>query len=92
MDISVHLFKNKDKQINQLKYSLIIKSLVYFMNYWKTIKRVFKYFTYTLDYELHYTSYSMTLERCNEANWISNNNDSKYTSGYIFILGRTTVL
>lgn len=46
---------------------------------------------YILDYWLYYIGYLVVLERYNGSNWICNTNDSKYTSEYVFKLGRVVV-
>ena len=55
--------------------------------HWKAIVRVLKYLRYTRNYGLHYTRYLVVLEGYSDANWISNDKDSKSTSGYVFTLG-----
>jgi len=57
------------------------------MNHWKVINMVLKYLRYTLDYELCYIGYSAILKRYTDANWISDINDWKSISEYIFTLG-----
>ena len=59
--------------------------------HWQGIMKVLKYLCYTYDYGLHYTKYSVVLEGYSDANWISNVKDSKYHSGYVFILGGVVV-
>ena len=61
------------------------------MDHWKVINRVFKYLRYTLDYKLHSTEYLMVLEEYNDTNWIYKTNDSKSTTGYVFILNGAVV-
>jgi len=39
---------------------------------------------HTLDYDLHYTSYSTILKGYCDANWIYDVKDLKSTSGYVF--------
>ena len=36
---------------------------------------------------MHYTRYPAVLERYRDTNWISDTNDTKSTSGYVFTLG-----
>ena len=38
------------------------------MSHYKTIKRILKYLSYTLDYRLHYTSYPTIIKEYNNAN------------------------
>ncbi len=40
-----------------------------------------------MDLELHYTGYLAVLERYSDANWISDMDEIKATSGYVFTLG-----
>jgi hypothetical protein len=56
-------------------------------DHWTAIIRVLRYLRYTKDYGLHYTRYPAVLEGYSDANWISDTNDSKSTSGYVFTLG-----
>ncbi|GJT76306.1 ATP phosphoribosyltransferase 1, chloroplastic [Tanacetum coccineum] len=42
-------------------------------------------------YGLHYTNYPPVLEGYCDANWISNHNEGKSTSGYVFTLGGAAV-
>ena len=53
--------------------------------------RVLKYLQFTRDYGLHYTRYPAVLEGYSDANWISNDKDSKSHSGYVFTLGGAAV-
>ena len=53
--------------------------------------RVLRYLRYTLNYGLHYLRYPIVLERYSDANWISDTNDSKSTSGYAFTIGGATI-
>ncbi|GJZ90402.1 hypothetical protein Tco_0662329 [Tanacetum coccineum] len=55
------------------------------------ILRVLQYLKHTLAYELHYTKYPPVLEGFCDANWISNHNEGKSTSGYVFTLGGVDV-
>ena len=40
---------------------------------------------------MHYTRYPAVLEGYSDANWISDTNDTKSTSGYVFTLGGAAV-
>ena len=53
--------------------------------------KVMRYLKYTLNYGVHYTRYPAILERYSDANWISDTNDTKSTSGYVFTLGGAAV-
>ena len=59
--------------------------------HWQGIMRVLKFLRFTRDYGLHYTRYPAVLERYSDANWISNDKDSKSHSGYVFTLGGAAV-
>lgn len=61
------------------------------MDMQKAKKKVVEYLRYILDYWLYYIGYLVVLERYNGSNWICNTNDSKYTSEYVFTLGRVVV-
>ena len=56
-------------------------------SYWTAIIRVLRYPRHTQNYGLHYTRYPAVLEGYSDANWISDSNDTKSTSGYVFTLG-----
>ena len=60
-------------------------------DHWKAIVRVLRYLRYTRDYGLHYTRDPAVLEGYSDASWISDIQDSKATSGYVFTLGGATV-
>jgi hypothetical protein len=53
--------------------------------------RVMRYLKHTLNYGLYYTRFPAVLEGYNDANWISDTNDIKSTSGYVFTLGGVAV-
>lgn len=55
-------------------------------NHWKAIVRVLRYLRYTQNYGLHYSSDPAVLEGFSDANWISDIQDTKGTSGYVFTL------
>lgn len=54
--------------------------------HWDALIRVLRYLRYTLDWGIHYTEFSAILEGYCDANWISDTNESKSTSGYVFTL------
>ena len=60
-------------------------------DHWTAIIRVLRYLRYTLNYGLHFTKYPAVLEGYSDANWISDSNDSKSTSGFVFMLGGAAV-
>ena len=60
-------------------------------DHWVALIRVLRYLKHTMNYGLHYTKYPPVLEGFCDTNWISNNTDSKSTSGYVFTLGSAAV-
>ena len=60
-------------------------------NHWEALVRVLRYLKYTITYGLHYTRYPPVLEGYSDANWISDNIETKSTSGYVFTLGGAAV-
>ncbi|GJR26863.1 retrovirus-related pol polyprotein from transposon TNT 1-94 [Tanacetum coccineum] len=60
-------------------------------DHWDALVRVFQYLKHTMAYGLHYTKYPPVLEGYCDANWISNHNEGKSTSGYVFTLGGAAV-
>ena len=60
-------------------------------NHWEALVRVLRYLKYTITYGLHYTKYPPVLEGYSDANWISDNTETKSTSGYVFTLGGAAI-
>ena len=60
-------------------------------DHWEPFVRVLRYLKYTITYGLHYTRYPPVLEGYSDANWISDNIETKSTSGYVFTLGVAAV-
>ena len=60
-------------------------------DHWTVVRRVFKYLRNTINYGLCYSGFSSVLERFSDTNWISNSNEMKSTSGYVFILGGSAI-
>ena len=56
-------------------------------DHWKTLKRVMRYLKGTINYGIYYTVYPRVLERYSDSNWISDADEIKATSGYVFTLG-----
>ena len=54
--------------------------------HWDALIRVLRYLRYTLNYGIHYGTYPTMLEGFCDANWISDTNESKSTSGYVFTI------
>jgi hypothetical protein len=113
-DPSLKLRKNRGQEIDQLKYSQIIGSLMYLAgatrsdisfavsklsrftsnpgsDHWYALERVMRYLKGTSTYGLHYTGYTAVLEGYSDSNWISDADESKATSGYIFTIGGAAV-
>ncbi|XP_075491032.1 secreted RxLR effector protein 161-like [Primulina tabacum] len=55
--------------------------------HWKALTMMLRYLNHTSEYGLNYTRYPAVLEGYCDANWISDTNDSKSTSGYVFSIG-----
>jgi hypothetical protein len=55
--------------------------------HWEALERVLRYLKGTASYGVHYTGYPRVLEGYSDANWISDADESKATSGYVFTLG-----
>lgn len=60
-------------------------------DHWDALIRVLRHLKYTLNHGLHYTKYPPVLEGYSDANWISDNTETKSTNGYVFILGGAAV-
>ena len=56
-------------------------------DHWKALERVMHYLKGTMDYGIHYTRYLRVLEGYSDSNWISDADEIKATSGYVFTLG-----
>ncbi|GJX97839.1 hypothetical protein Tco_0353637 [Tanacetum coccineum] len=76
-DPKVQLKNSRGQSVSQLHYTQVLGSLMYIMNCTRP----------DLAYSLHYTKYPPMLKVCCDANWISNHNEGKSTSGYVFTLG-----
>ncbi|CAM8902403.1 unnamed protein product [Rhodiola kirilowii] len=59
--------------------------------HWNAIVRILQYLRFTRNYGLHYTRYPEVIEGYTDASWISNIQDSKATSGYVFTLGGAAI-
>ncbi|KAM7466339.1 hypothetical protein LguiB_013901 [Lonicera macranthoides] len=55
--------------------------------HWNALERVAKYLKGTIDYGLKFGKSPSVLEGYSDANWISDSDDIKSTSGYVFTLG-----
>ena len=56
-------------------------------DHWYALERVMRYLKGTMDYGIHYTGYPRVLEGYSDSNWISDADEIKATSGYVFTLG-----
>nr|GEX54822.1 retrotransposon protein, putative, Ty1-copia subclass [Tanacetum cinerariifolium] len=56
-------------------------------DHWDALVRVLQYLKHKMAQWLHYTKYPPVLEGYCNANWISNYNEGKSISGYVFTLG-----
>ena len=56
-------------------------------NHWRALERVMRYLKGTASYGIHYTGYPRVLEGYSDSNWISDADEIKATSGYVFTLG-----
>ena len=60
-------------------------------DHWKALERVCRYLRGTSDYRIHYSGYPPVLEGYSDFNWISDADEIKATSGYIFTLAGAAV-
>lgn len=60
-------------------------------DHWVTLERVLRYLRGTTSYGIHYTGYPSVLEGYSNSNWISDANEIKATSGYVFTLAGVAV-
>ncbi|KAL6331303.1 hypothetical protein AAG906_009731 [Vitis piasezkii] len=83
-DPNSQLKKNREHSVAQIEYAQIIGSLMYLMNF-------LKYLRGTINYGLCFSGFPIVLEGFSDANWISDSDEMKSTSGYVFILGGSAV-
>ncbi|XP_075076452.1 secreted RxLR effector protein 161-like [Nicotiana tabacum] len=55
--------------------------------HWSALDRLMKYLRGTMNYGILYSVFPSTLEGYNDTNWISDSDETKFTSGYVFTLG-----
>uniref|UniRef100_A0A2N9I4V3 Reverse transcriptase Ty1/copia-type domain-containing protein n=1 Tax=Fagus sylvatica TaxID=28930 RepID=A0A2N9I4V3_FAGSY len=55
--------------------------------HWTALTRLLRYLKGTMDLGLHFAGYPIVLEGYCDANWISDNDETNSTSGYVFTLG-----
>ena len=56
-------------------------------DHWSALARLMKYLRGTMNYGILYSGFTTMLEEYNDANWISDSDKIKSTSGYVFTLG-----
>jgi hypothetical protein len=56
------------------------------IDHWHTLKRVMRYLCGTMSCDIHYSGHPAMLEGYSDANWISDVDDIKATSGYVLPL------
>ena len=56
-------------------------------SHWIAIERVFRYLKGSVNFGLHYSGFPAVLEGYSDANWVSDSDETKATSGYVFTLG-----
>ena len=61
------------------------------LNHWIVIRRVLQYLKGTMNYGLYYNGFPSVLEGFSDANQISDSDDMKSTSGYVFTIGGSVV-
>jgi hypothetical protein len=52
--------------------------------HWRALERVMRYLVGTMNYGIHYSGDPKVLEGYSDANWISDADELKATSGYVF--------
>uniref|UniRef100_A0A2N9FSN7 Retrovirus-related Pol polyprotein from transposon TNT 1-94-like beta-barrel domain-containing protein n=1 Tax=Fagus sylvatica TaxID=28930 RepID=A0A2N9FSN7_FAGSY len=55
--------------------------------HWTALTRLLRYLKGTMDLGLHFAGYPIVLEGYCDANWVSDNDETNSTSGYVFTLG-----
>ncbi|KAL6344961.1 hypothetical protein AAG906_007692 [Vitis piasezkii] len=60
-------------------------------DHWTVVRRVLKYLRGTINYGLCFSGFPSVLEGFCDTNWISDSDDMKSTSGYVFIIVESAV-
>ena len=60
-------------------------------DHWTILYQVLKYLKRTINYSLTYCGFLSALERYLDANWISDSDELKSTSGYVITLGGSVI-
>jgi hypothetical protein len=55
--------------------------------HWQALESVLRYLSCTASYGIHYSRYPRVLEGYSDSNWISDADETKATSGYVFTIG-----
>ena len=55
--------------------------------YWDELGRLMRYLRGSMDYAIEYSGFPVVLKGYNDANWISDSDETKFTSSYVFTLG-----
>jgi hypothetical protein len=76
--------------------SFVVSKLSQFVSnsgddHWYALVRVLCYLKSTVYYGIHYTGYPKVLKGNSNSNWISDANEIKTTSGYVFTLGGSAI-
>ncbi|RVX09807.1 Retrovirus-related Pol polyprotein from transposon TNT 1-94 [Vitis vinifera] len=79
-DPSSQLKKNREYSVAQIEYAHIIGNLI-----------VLEYLRDIINYGLCFSGFPSVLEGFSDANWISDSDEMKSTSGYVLILGGSAV-
>jgi hypothetical protein len=74
----------------------VVSKLIRFVSksgseHWHALERVMHYLVGTMNYDIHYSGDPKVLEGYSDANWISDADELKATSGYVFTLGGGTI-
>ena len=56
-------------------------------DHWNALNRILRYLKGTATYGICYTGYPPVLEGYTDANWITDSDETKSTSGYVFTIG-----
>jgi hypothetical protein len=60
-------------------------------DHWKALERVLRYLRGTTSFGIHYSGYPPALEGYSDSNWISDADETKATTGYVFMLAGDAV-
>ena len=60
-------------------------------DHWEALERVLRYLRGATSYGIHYTGHPSVLEGYSDSNWISDADEIKATSGYVFTLAGAAV-